>query len=298
MKFSHLFACVLVASLLVSGGCKTMEFAGPNWINQKERPRLSIDLPFQKKKEDAIGTPHKMAVIWKESTLKTAGNPMVRGFGGRVFFYNDENQPVKVDGEMVVYGFDTDSDVTIADKKFVFQRDKLADHYGKTDIGHSYSFWIPWDQMGGERTSITLIPAFKSADGKLVKGGQTINVLPGRSPQAPELKSSTYKGSEVQLTGGGEVGHVQQVGHSENGPLEIRETTIRLPKHLGNRIASLPGNAGEMNAVSIKRESIQVLDEEGRRVSQTRNAKPATGSEQARPERRERKPFGMPSSFN
>lgn len=279
-----------------------MEFGGPNWINQNERPRLSIELPFQSKKnENAIGVPQKMAVIWKESTLKAPGNPTVRGFGGRVFFYDDENQPIKVDGEMIVYGFETDSGSTTADKKFVFQKDTLDGHYGETDMGHSYSFWVPWDKLGGERTSITLIPAFKSVDGKIVRGGQTINVLPGKSPAEPELKTTTYQGQDIQLTAGTDGGNVRQAAHSEKGDSGIRETTIRLPKHLGNRIGKLPSNLGELNKVTVKQSAIQVFDEQGRKTSdrnasQDESTNRSSQSESA--EKKERKPFGMPASFN
>ncbi len=34
------------------------------------------------------------------------GKPVTRGFGGRIYFYNDRSQAVPVDGELVVYGFD------------------------------------------------------------------------------------------------------------------------------------------------------------------------------------------------
>lgn len=300
MKISHLLTMAFVASLIVSGGCRTMEFAGPNWINQKERPRLKFDLPFQKKKEETFGTPQKMAVIWKDTTLQTANNPTVRGFGGRVFFYDDENQPIKVDGEMVIYGFKSDSGSTKADKKFVFRREQLNEHYGETDMGHSYSFWIPWDKLGGNRTSVTLIPAFKSADGKLVKGGQTINVLPGPEPKAPELKTSSYNGHEIALASGSDSGSVQQVSHDSQQSSGIRETTIHLPRHLGNRIGKLPGNLDNLNIVRVKQEAVQVLDGEGRVASQNQ---PSQTEEDRRErteasERRERKPFGMPASFN
>lgn len=301
MKISHLLTLAFAASLIVSGGCRTMEFAGPNWVNQKERPRLRIDLPFQKKKEESFGTPQKMAVIWKDSTLQTANNPTVRGFGGRVFFYDDENKPIKVDGEMVVYGFNSESGLVQADKKFVFKREHMGDHYGETDMGHSYSFWIPWDKVGGERTSVTLIPAFKNSDGKLVKGGQTINVLPGSEPKAPELKTSTYKGREIALATGGDTGNVQQVSHSSQQASGVRETTIRLPRHLGNRIGQLPSNLDDLNVVNVKQKSIQVLDKDG--LVADRNPRTQAKEENRREksdssEKRERKPFGMPASFN
>lgn len=300
MKFSHLLTLAFVASLIVSGGCRTMEFKGPNWVNQKERPRLRVELPFQKKKEEVAGTPQKMAVIWKDTTLQTPGNPVVRGFGGRVFFYDEENKPIKVDGEMVVYGFNTDGGSIQADKKFVFKREKLDEHYGETDMGHSYSFWIPWDRLGNERTSVTLIPAFKSTDGKLVKGGQTINVLPGPAPREPELKTSTYRGSEIELTSGNNTGSVQQASHSVQQQSGIRETTIRLPKHLGNRIAQLPGNVTDFNVVSVKQEAVQVLDKDGQVVDRNKRSQveQERREEKHSPEKRERKPFGMPASFN
>lgn len=303
-RLAHAAVLTLFVVSLASTGCKTMEFGGPNWINQKERPRLRMELPFNKKKQDeeVFASPQKMAVIWKETELRTPGQPPVRGFGGRIYFYDDENQPAKVDGELVVYGFDNSSKSSVADQKFVFKKDKLQSHYGETELGHSYSFWVPWDKLGGDRKSITLIPAFKSADGKLVKGGQTVNVLPGPEPKDERTKTGTFTGKDIQLTSGNLTGEVIQAGHAaEPRQGGIRETTIRLPRHLANRVGSFPGNLGKINSVSTQRNAVEVLDESGKLRSevlrQQIERRSTDSGEAVSAEKRERKPFGMPSPF-
>ena len=95
-----------------------------------------------------------------------------RGFGGRVMFYNDKDEkPVAVDGAFTVFGFDeTGGDVSFSspDKKFLFPVEKLSKHYSKSELGHSYSFWLPWDEVGGPERKICLIARFQPKDGPLV----------------------------------------------------------------------------------------------------------------------------------
>jgi hypothetical protein len=294
MKVTNLIAMALLTALLSMSGCKTMEFGGTNWVNQEERPRLRVENPFKSMTKETFGSPQKMTVIWKGSTLASPGNPAVRGFGGRVFFYDADNETVKVDGEMVVYGFDTANDSNQADKKFVFKRDKMEDHYGETNLGHSYSFWVPWDEVGGDQKSVTLIPAFKTEEGNLVKGALSVNMLPGRVPDEPELETTTYRGKDIELTSGSESGEVVQAGHADSNKHAIRETTIRMPKHLGDRIAQLPDTKSPYNSVKYSKQTIEVLNEKGE-ITMSPQASP---KETEPVERKERAPFGKPQAFN
>lgn len=275
-KLNILTLSILLALPLC--GCKTMEFSGPNWIDQEERPRLLAPLNFGgKEKAVPIGTPQKMAVIWKDSVIHQPGAPSTRGFGGRVYFYDAENQAIKVEGEMVVYGFDTEAEKSEADKKFVFESKDLDGHYGKTDLGHSYSFWVPWDKSGSERMAVTLIPIFKNSDGNIVKGGQTVNVLPGPAPEMANAKKRsgkgrTYIGQEaemgdaaIQLTSGevspDEGNNVYQNGIAqEERSSGMRTTTINLPRSVEKRIASIPVTSGPLNTVRTSSKTIEFED--------------------------------------
>ena len=144
-----------------------------------------------------------MAAIWKDSVFEKPGSASVRGFGARIFFYDVDNQAVKADGELLVYGFDDSNELKAdnskADRKYVFQADKFQSHFSETDLGPSYSVWIPWEKVGGFRKTITLIPVFKTADGRVLKSGQSMNVLPGRNPVTKDRKSIAKRERRYQI---------------------------------------------------------------------------------------------------
>ena len=135
--------------------------------------------------QDASTIPHQMVVVWSDGVYKHGNQPAVRGFGGRIYFYDRQQHVIPVAGTLSVYGFD-DSRREFAgvrpDRRFVFKPEQLQQRYSETALGPSYSVWLPWDKIGGEHKKITLIPIFNSADGQLVRGDQTLNVLPGSRP--------------------------------------------------------------------------------------------------------------------
>ena len=64
MKKLNILTLTALVALTSLCGCKTMEFSGPNWINQEERPRLLTPLNFGgKEKEVPIGTAQKLSLI-------------------------------------------------------------------------------------------------------------------------------------------------------------------------------------------------------------------------------------------
>ncbi len=50
--------------------------------------------------------PEKILAIWSESVVYGANQEPTRGLGGRIYLFNRSHQPVKSDGELVVYAFD------------------------------------------------------------------------------------------------------------------------------------------------------------------------------------------------
>lgn len=175
-------------------GCKS---EAVSWHNAKD--------PFAKKNakksaEPKVGVPERMVVIWKDAVYEHPAVPATRGIGGRVYFYDQKDNPIKVDGEIVVYGFDDSNGggKTEADKKFVFKQESLEGHYNVTAMGPSYSIWLPWDKQGSKELSISLIPAFRDKTGKVIRSGQTICVLPG--PETDKRKDmANEKSNEEQL---------------------------------------------------------------------------------------------------
>lgn len=137
-------------------------------------------------------TPTKMAVLWSPDLLTVAGQPPTRGFGGRIYFYNEKSQTIPVDGELVVHGFDetkkkmTSGQEALADKRFRFTAEQFTEHFSESDLGASYSVWIPWDSNEHTLKELTLIPTFITSKGQAIQGAPAKVILPGRNAAQPE----------------------------------------------------------------------------------------------------------------
>jgi len=208
-----------------------------------------FDLPqrFSWFKDDSgPQTPDQMTDVWTYTVLRQHGKPSVRGFGGRIMFYaQDDKKPVKVDGTLTVFAFDAANDdpaKAIPEKKFIFPAAKLQDKYSKSKLGHSYSFWLPWGEVGGPPRKISLFAHFESADGELVMGQQSVQMLPAFGvADAARAKSPDADGRPATLPGG----KVRQVANEE--PLtqpgnkgRLDSTTIDLTPSFVNQIGKLP----------------------------------------------------------
>jgi hypothetical protein len=127
--------------------------------------------------------PVRLTALWTHTVLNQPGLPGVRGFGGRVMFYGKRGeQPIAVDGVLTVYAFDsTDADPqhAVPERRFVFPQEDLASHYSRSGLGPSYSFWIPWDEVGGPHRDISLTVRFEPTAGGAVMSDLAKQVLPG-----------------------------------------------------------------------------------------------------------------------
>ena len=96
--------------------------------------------------------PTRMTTLWTHTVLNQTGKLGVRGFGGRIMLHvNATEKPVKVNGTLIIYAFDeTEHETTVPERKFVFTAEQFDNHYSKSKLGHSYSIWLPWDEVGGE----------------------------------------------------------------------------------------------------------------------------------------------------
>src|SRR5262249_25130992 len=93
------------------------------------------------------------------------------------------SKTVVVDGNFTVFGYDDTERGplrTAPDRRFVFAPDQLTSHYSKNSLGHSYSFWVPWDLADGEQRKITLVCRFEPVDGGLIASEPARQILPGR----------------------------------------------------------------------------------------------------------------------
>ncbi|MEZ6089835.1 MAG: hypothetical protein R3C05_17765 [Pirellulaceae bacterium] len=197
-------------------------------------------LPWNKKAQPKpYPNPVKMAVTWTPDILIQAGRTPTRGFGGRVYFYNERSQAVPVEGELTIHGFDESLASTGGSdgvKRFRFTSEQFTSHFSETDLGASYSIWIPWDAAGGEQKKLSLMPTFRTTQGKVVQGEAAMLVLPGkkvesvvqRQPIAPTVR---------------QVGHYvgnPELNYGLNAASAMQTTTIPLPSSFQQRLAKLP----------------------------------------------------------
>ncbi|TWU65644.1 hypothetical protein V7x_11920 [Crateriforma conspicua] len=231
-------------TLWMVGGCTTIQ---PDW----KWP--SKDKPV---------TPEVVMPIWTDTVLHQPGKPGVRGFGGRVFFYEQEGaDPIKVDGSLTVYVFDGEQlDVQQAKplRKFVFTPEQLAKHHSKSDLGDSYSVWIPWEKVGGPSKALSLITRFDGRNGGTAISDASNKLLPGISPalakKSSDLPSNAQSPSPVQQVSF-ETDTVQAADVSANGnanaSVDDRESKMKtyslaLPSHFQRHLRSgETGQSGE-----------------------------------------------------
>ncbi|MEM8943950.1 MAG: hypothetical protein AAGD11_02120 [Planctomycetota bacterium] len=149
--------------------------------------------------------PTRLVSTWQDAVLNQAGKKPERGFGGRVLFFNDDSEdPIRVEGQLVIYAFDENGRAaheTHPTRRYVFPTQQFAKHESECKLGPSYSVWLPWDALGGEQKNISLIARFEPKGGPLIAGDQTRHLLPGtrqlaEGEQAPPVQQV----ADIQLT--------------------------------------------------------------------------------------------------
>jgi hypothetical protein len=243
----------LVAVMTATAGCTS--------VTKDLKKKLPWS-PEAKLKTSKFETPSHMIAIWSPDILTQPGKPPTRGFGGRIYFYNDKNKAVPVEGQLVVYGYDDEGNPHARgepQKKFAFTPDQFAKHQSSSDLGPSYSVWVPWDAAGGEQRSVSLVPVFTSTAGKIVMGQQAINLLPGPSnstlpdpligQQPPQLSSRVPSPYQNNMTAASQDG-VRAAAFGQSAPElpkaeRLRTSTIHLTPSLQKRLAQ--GRDGLIN---------------------------------------------------
>lgn len=189
---------------LVLTGCQP--FHAPKswkspWSNSKKEPIL----------------PDRIVAVWSDTVLHQPGEPGLRGFGGRLFFYEGENKdPLEVDGGLAVYVFDADKldpHSPTPERKFVFNADQFASHMSNSEMGCSYSVWLPWDEVGGPSRRLSIVARFEGRKGGTVISQPTIKLLPGSSHKVSVRHESSAPAS---VSASSEGGALRQVGFEES----------------------------------------------------------------------------------
>lgn len=222
-----LVGCLIVVGLVLASGCQSVHWS-------------KADTPFKssstKKKNNDPVTPARMSVIWAPTMMQHAHQRTKSGFGGQVYFFDAENRPVRVDGEFLVYGFDDSNDRSsqTADHKYVFKKERLPDHLNESPVGPCYSFWVPWQDSDGPRRQIALLPVFKAADGTVIKGDQSINILPGIAPELAQQRRDA-RGETAQLSGANRVAPAHALGQGPTDIPQAQAIATRVPETTEHR---------------------------------------------------------------
>ncbi|RIK76847.1 MAG: hypothetical protein DCC67_13365 [Planctomycetota bacterium] len=204
------------------------------WQQEPEKPQPQV--------------PVRMVATWADTTLTKGGAKPVRGFGGRLLFFGrDSEDPVRVEGDLVVYAFDETSrppHETQPTRKYIFPMEEFVRHESESKLGPSYSFWLPWDEVGGPQRKISLIARFQPKQGAIVLSEQTRHLLPGptepprdgpliaageRSALVESIRTASHAAPfDPAATAGGELPHVAATGEKK----QMLTATIALPSRL------------------------------------------------------------------
>jgi hypothetical protein len=218
---------LILVAVFATQGCKSLDFAG-----KKKAETLTAT---ESKVEAEVAVPTKVVILWQEAVLTQPGVGRIRGFGGRIYFHDRMDKPIAVDGTLSVYGFDDSNPVAKnrqPDKKFVFESEHLAAKQDVTPLGVSYNIWLPWDEDGGYRKLITLVPVFRSANGEVINGESMKNTLPG--PTSPEDKDTAEFIRRLQNSQPGVIDKVNYEESERNS--KMRATTIEINDSMNERL--------------------------------------------------------------
>jgi len=162
-------------------GIVVLTSAGCTGLGKKSPSEWKMPWSKKDKPPEPYPNPVKMAATWTPDTLVQTGRTPTRGFGGRLFFYDEKTRAVPVEGDLTVHAFAENADGSVGEvKRYHFTAEQFTQHFSQSDLGASYSIWIPWDAVGGDQMRISLVPSFKAAGGRLVQGETALVGLPGR----------------------------------------------------------------------------------------------------------------------
>jgi len=267
-------------------------------------------LRAEKEKETPPSEPETMVATWKQTVYESPDSVAVRGFAGRIFFYDQSNNAVPADGDLIIYGYDDsnkDSGTDRADKQFVFRSTEFQTHKSDSGFGVSYSVWLPWEKVGGFRKPITLVPRFKTKEGKIIRAGQAQAILDGRVQEKQLSDNSPYKvlgGSSAVL------GQANYDSNPQNGDVamasfddpeakgRIKTSTISLTPNLARRMEMSRPKPKDQNKIAETKKSMPEYEELRRMIeSRTKASRnPVEESDSDKPATR--RAFGLPGAFN
>ena len=201
-------------------------------------------------------TPVRIAAVWTHDIVNVPGTNPVQGFGGRIYFYNHEQKAIHVDGELVVFAFDDtkaaqqEVPTRNPDRKFVFRADQLQTHLSDSELGPSYSFWIPWQEFGGEKRLISLVPVFRPLKGRNVTGHFSKTSLPGKHNSSPNAQPQDQITASPRTNPRLHSQPISRESYQGNLNSTVQTTTFDVPQNLTRHLVSstaMPANHTTMS---------------------------------------------------
>ncbi|MDR0705376.1 MAG: hypothetical protein LBF88_10365 [Planctomycetaceae bacterium] len=165
------------------------------------------------------GPPSKAVAVWEPAVKHESGQEPQRGFGGRVYFYDQEaKKPIKINGNVVVYAFDEENrnpDDNAPTRSYLFDKDDVKKIYSKSKLGPSYNCWVPWDSEGpdGNAKKVSLIVRYIPEVGSSVVSSQAVVYLPGKLNQMQTQTELMAKTGNNEFSNPKTNGTIQQVAH-------------------------------------------------------------------------------------
>jgi hypothetical protein len=252
MKRVTAFNLILIGCLLLNGCAGIHNSLRPSGKSSHWNlfNRNTAEKKDSKKKK---GLPvENMVVIWSDTVLEKKDSPAIRGFTGQIYFHDSANQAVAAEGELVIYGFDDQTTDTGRSrkptKKFIFSNEQLQTLARESLVGTSYSVWVPWEKVGGFQKNISLVAMLKTPEGKVINGGSSNNVLPGKKivddgivalPSATR-KSPTGPVTQASYSSGPSDSGTAQLAFINDNPAGggIRSNTIALTPSMASHFST------------------------------------------------------------
>ena len=249
---NRIIICSAFIFLVTLAGCSSFNTSWKKHLPWSPESRL---------KSSKFQTPTRMISIWTPDILTQPGKPSTRGFGGRLYFYNEKSQAIPVEGQLIVYAYDDtvqEHPPGEPNRKYAFTPDQFTKHFSTSDLGASYSIWLPWDAVGGEQRSVSLVPVFTASAGQIVMGQQTVSILPGKKtdaavPQEQPLTTPLPSPLAVQAASHNDQPLTDRAADSQTTS-RMRTATINVPRGMQLRLMKeppLPRNRSELTPKAI-----------------------------------------------
>jgi len=240
---SQLNTVLATLMMLAPVGCASFSGGKPGSSAKSEKKSLLARMPWSKDKApEPYPAPVKIAATWTPDTLVQSGHTPTRGFGGRLFFYDEKSRPVPVEGTLVVHGVDEAAESKQDGvKRFEFTPEQFTKHFSHSDLGASYSVWLPWDAVGGDQKRISIVASFVNSEGRTIQCTPSVVVLPGRTQEPTEADALAKLSPQYRE-------HLNALA-SANGPTSgLMTTTIQRRQRSGSGMQTKetsPGFGGE-----------------------------------------------------